>query len=125
MEFTEQAQVYIQPVWAWFMEGLRVYGPEAPEIDWTRLWIQIGAISFVVALLMRAYAGILVFIIFAAILHELVNALIPMITQDAPFAWPPFGEGLWWQYCAFLLAAYFVTVTLWHLLKVGLGGGRR
>ena len=118
MEFIDQIWAYIEPVWAWLMAGLQysIHG-DGGSINWIFLGVQMGVIGLVMALLMQEYAAILIFTVMEAIVHVIVDVVLPMVRDGAAFSIPPVTDMLYWQYIAFLGAAYLVGLTVLFIIK--------
>jgi hypothetical protein len=118
MALADQAWAFVEPVWSWFMEGVGTYGPGAPnELSWMWLGVQIAAIALIMALMMRAWAAILAFVMIAVFTHVMADIVMPMAMEGAPFRAPPIAAMAYWQYLTFLIAAYTAAIGLLYLLK--------
>lgn len=118
MDVVDRAADWLAGVWDWFYEGIALYAPGSPgPVDWVWLGVQIGIIALIMTLMMRAYAAVLVFTLLGTAFHVLADIITPMVLEDAPFAAPPIASGLYWQYLSFLLAAYFLAITVLYAFK--------
>ncbi len=118
MEYIDQIWAYIEPVWSWLMAGLQysMHG-DGGSINWIFLGVQMGVIGLVMALLMQEYAAILIFTVLSAIVHVIVDIVLPMVRDGASFAIPPVTDMLYWQYIAFLGLTYLVGLTVLYIIK--------
>ena len=87
------------------------------SINWIFLGVQMGVIGLVMALLMQEYAAILIFTVLSAIVHVIVDIVLPMVRDGASFAIPPVTDMLYWQYIAFLGLTYLVGLTVLYIIK--------
>jgi hypothetical protein len=119
MEIVDMIWGYVAPVWNWLAAGLAVHGPQtaANEINWTFLGLQMGVIALVMALLMQQFGAILIFTVLGAIVHVVVDIVLPMVRAGAGFELPPVTDMTYLQYIAFLAAGYFVAITVLSIIK--------
>ena len=88
MEFLDPVMPYVEPVWAWLMNGVETYGPDKADgtVNWLFLGLQMGVIAVVMTLLMPSYGAILIFTVASAIVHVVVDQVLPMVRENAAFA---------------------------------------
>jgi len=118
MEFLDTIWTYLQPVWAWMMEGVTTYGPlDGETVNWMHLGIQMGVIALVMALLMQSYAAVLIFTVVGVIVHVIVDEVLPIVREGAAFAMPDLTAMPYWQYLSFAAATYLVGITILYIIK--------
>jgi hypothetical protein len=119
MEFLDPVMPYVQPVWAWLMNGVETFGPDTGDggVNWLFFGLQLGVIALVMALLMPSYGAILIFTVASVIVHVVVDQVLPMVRDGASFSLPPVTDMVYWQYLAFAAAAYLVGLTVLYLIK--------
>lgn len=119
MEFLDPVMPYVEPVWAWLMNGVEAFAPLTGEggVNWLFLGLQLGVIALVMALLMPSYGAILIFTVASVIVHVVVDQVLPMVRDGASFSLPPVTDMVYWQYLAFAAAAYLVGLSVLYLIK--------
>ncbi|MGX6647573.1 hypothetical protein ACWCOP_06480 [Maricaulaceae bacterium MS644] len=119
MEFLDPVMPYVEPVWAWLMNGVETFGPAAEDggVNWLFFGLQLGVIGLVMALLMPSYGAILIFTVASVIVHVVVDQVLPMVRDGASFSLPPVTDMVYWQYLAFAAGAYLIGLTVLYLIK--------
>jgi hypothetical protein len=119
MEFLDPVMPYVEPVWAWLMNGVEAFAPLTGEggVNWLFFGLQLGVIALVMALLMPSYGAILIFTVASVIVHVVVDQVLPMVRGGASFSLPPVTDMVYWQYLAFAAAAYLVGLSVLYLIK--------
>lgn len=119
MEFLDPVMPYVEPVWAWLMNGVETFGPDTADgsVNWLFLGLQMGVIALVMALLMPSYGAILIFTVASVIVHVVVDQVLPMVRDGASFALPPVTDLVYWQYVSFAAAAYLVGLSVLYMIK--------
>jgi len=119
MEFLDPVMPYVEPVWAWLMNGVETFGPDKGDgtVNWLFLGLQMGVIGLVMALLMPSYGAVLIFTVASVIVHVVVDQVLPMVRDGAGFSLPPVTDMVYWQYVAFAALAYLVGLTVLYIIK--------
>lgn len=120
MEILDTIWTYLQPVWAWLMEGVTAYGPtleNSEAINWMHQGIQMGVIALVMALLMQSYAAVLIFTVVGVVVHVIVDEVLPIVRDNAAFAMPDLTAMPYWQYLSFAALTYLVGITILYMIK--------
>ena len=119
MDFLDPVMPYVEPIWAWLMNGVETFGPAKAEggVNWLFLGLQMGVIGLVMALLMPSYGAILIFTVASVIVHVVVDQVLPMVRDGAAFALPPVTDMAYWQYIAFAGVAYLVGLSILYIIK--------
>jgi hypothetical protein len=74
-------------------------------------------IALVAAYLMYRWGSVFVVAVGAVVVHELVNALLPVLNSSGPFQLPPVVESTYWQYLLALYLGYVVAITVFYVIK--------
>lgn len=74
-------------------------------------------IALIAAVLLSSLARLPVFVVGAALVHVLVDTLLPVLSGGAAIALPQVLELSFWRYVATLLAGYLVVILILGLLK--------
>ena len=122
MEFLETVKGWFAPVWDFFEPGLIAYAGDGTVISWMPLLIQFGVIALVLTILMRSIGAILIFTVVGVIIHVIVDVVMPMVRDSAPFTMPPFmadgGVNMTYvAYLAALAAGFFLAMIVLSIFK--------
>lgn len=101
----EDAMQYVQPVLDFFAAGFNQVNA-----------IQGIVIAVLAAFVLREYRRILVVSLVAAVVHVVVDTVMPVV-QGAELKLPPLADMAWWQYAATLFVGYIVIITVFYILK--------
>ena len=74
-------------------------------------------IALVAALIMPDWRKLPAFTLGAAVVHVLVDVLLPVVAHGAPLRFPDIVELDFWRYVAALLAGYFVALAALMLVR--------
>jgi len=74
-------------------------------------------IALVAALIMPDWRRLAAFTLGAAVVHVLVDLLMPVIARGAPLLFPDILELAFWRYVAALLAGYLVAIAALMLVR--------
>lgn len=74
-------------------------------------------IALVAAFLLPAWSRLIVFVFGAALVHLVVDALLPVLANNAALRLPDVLSMPFWRYVAALLAGYLIIISLLALLK--------
>lgn len=74
-------------------------------------------IALVAALLLPRLARLPMFVVAAALVHVIVDTLLPALSGSGEIALPPVLEQGFWRYAATLLAGYLVVIAILGLIK--------
>jgi hydrogenase-4 membrane subunit HyfE len=74
-------------------------------------------IAAIAAFLLPSWNRLAMFVVGAAIVHVLVDVLLPVISQGAAFRLPDFLEMPFWRDAAFLLVGYLIVIAVFFFLK--------
>ncbi|MFP4520303.1 MAG: hypothetical protein ACLFQ5_12710 [Oceanicaulis sp.] len=74
-------------------------------------------IALVAALILPDWRKLPAFTLGAAIVHVLVDTLMPVVSGGAPLLFPDILSGSFWRYAAALLAGYLVAIAALMLVR--------
>lgn len=74
-------------------------------------------IALVAAVLLPSLARLHMFVVAAALVHVVVDALMPVLSGNAAITLPQVLELSFWRYVATLLAGYLIVILILGLLK--------
>ena len=60
----------------------------------------------------------------AVVVHVLVDVMLPVLANHAPFQLPPLVDGEYWRYLLALYVGYVVVISVFYIVKRVLTGGR-
>src|SRR5262249_3971316 len=81
-------------------------------------------IAVIAAWMMYSYGSILIVAIGATIVHALVDVMLPVLANNAPFQLPPVVDGEYWRYLLTLFVGYVIVISVFYLIKRVLIGAR-
>ena len=73
--------------------------------------------AVIAAIMMRAWARLLVVTIGAVVAHILLDVLAPVIAEVSGFELPPLLEAWYWQYVGILLIGYLIVISVLFAIK--------
>ncbi|WBQ09039.1 hypothetical protein L2D01_09045 [Hyphomonadaceae bacterium ML37] len=74
-------------------------------------------IALVAAILLPSLGRLPMFVVGAALVHVVVDALLPVLSGGAAILLPPVLEQSFWRYVATLLAGYLIVILILGLIK--------
>ena len=122
-DFMNTLEGWFAPVWNWFEPGLVTYAGNGEAVAWMPFLIQLGVIALVLAILMRGAGAILIFTIVGVVIHVVVDIVMPMVRDGAPFGMPPVMADaggvnmLYLQYLAALAVGYLIAIIIFSIIK--------
>lgn len=96
----------LQPVLDFFREGFRAVNG-----------VQGLFIALVAAFLLPSWGRLIVFVVGATLFHLVVDALLPVLANNAVLRLPDVLSMPFWRYVAVLLAGYLIVISLLALIK--------
>lgn len=122
-DFMNTLEGWFAPVWNWFEPGLVTYAGNGESVAWMPFLIQLGVIALVLAILMRGAGAILIFTIVGMVIHVVVDIVMPMVRDGAPFGLPPVMADaggvnmVYLQYLAALAVGYLIAIIIFSIIK--------
>ncbi len=74
-------------------------------------------IALVAAYFLASFGGVFVVALSATVVHIVVDALLPVLANNAQFQLPPLMEGDYWRYVVTLYAGYLIAITVFYVIK--------
>ena len=74
-------------------------------------------IAIVAAFLMYRWSSVFFVAIGATIVHVLVDVMLPVLANGAPFKLPPLIDNEYWRYLVTLYVGYLIVITVFYVVK--------
>ncbi|MGJ3233174.1 MAG: hypothetical protein ACFE0P_15395 [Oceanicaulis sp.] len=97
---------FLNDVWAFFQAGFDQINE-----------VQGVIIALVAALILPAWRQLPAFVLGAAVVHVLVDIMLPVVANGAPLLFPDIVELRFWTYVAALLAGYLIAIAALMLVR--------
>jgi len=76
------------------------------------LLIAMGAAYF-----LHRWANVFAIAIGATVVHVIVDVMLPVLANSAPFRLPPLVDGDYWRYLLALYVGYVLVITVFYIVK--------
>jgi len=74
-------------------------------------------IALIAAFMMHQWSSVIFFALGATVVHILVDVMVPVLANGAPFRLPPLVEGDYWRYLLTLYVGYLLVITVFYIVK--------
>ena len=74
-------------------------------------------IAIIAAFMMYSWSSVFAVAVGATVIHVLVDALLPVLSNGGEFRLPPLVEGDYWRYLLALYIGYVAVISVFYVVK--------
>lgn len=82
-------------------------------------------IAVIAALMLYRWSGVFAIAVGAMVTHLLVDMLLPVLANGAPFRLPNVMDGAYWRYALTLYLGYVIAISIFYVIKRAVFGAGR
>ncbi len=74
-------------------------------------------IAIIAAWMMYRWSSVIIVAAGATLVHAIVDVMLPVLANNAPFQLPPVVDGDYWRYLLTLYVGYLIVITVFYVIK--------